>query len=268
MLHDPYPEIGDAARRHAEADYPNESVGIVTRSGAYVPLVNIHANPFESFAISDDDALAYRDDTAALIHSHCLRAEDVDPLDGPLMAGPSVADMQQQQAMMVPWGIVTVIDKVSHETILWFGDQLPIAPLIGRQFIHGIHDCYSLIRDAYRGDEFGFIKQHFGRESILLPDQPRDFDWWADRRADGTSVIPGNLYMDHFAQAGFRSIAQTDLRPGDVFLAQVGAPVVNHGGLYLGNNLIAHHLRRRLSKREPGARWIEYMTLFLRYEGV
>lgn len=271
MIQNPFPAASDAAKKHAEIEWPKESVGIVTRDGEYVPLENVHPEPEKSFSISDADALTYKDETAAVIHSHCLRGAEIDPLDGPLMAGPSSADMQQQAVMEAdkpcPWGLVTVIDKHSHETVLWWGDSLPIAPLIGRPFVHGIYDCYSLIRDAYLGDEFGFVKEYFDRQSILLPDQPRDFGWWDSKDSAGQPVQPGNLYIENFAKAGFRIIGQADLQPGDVFLAQIGASVVNHGGIYLGNGVIMHHLRRRLSKREPGSRWLEYVVKYLRYEG-
>lgn len=259
----------DAAKRHAEIEYPKESVGIVALDGEYVPLVNVHAQPEKSFAISDEDALKYHGEMAAVIHSHCLVGAEIDPLDGPLAAGPSSADLIQQGEMGCPWGIVTVIDGRSHETVLWWGDTLPtpIPPLIGRPFIHGIFDCYSIIRDAYRGDEFGFVKEQFGQDSILLAEQPRDFDWWEKKTENGKSIAPQNLYMENFERVGFRQISLSEVRPGDVFLAQIGASVTNHGGLILANDLIAHHLRRRLSKREPGSRWAEYMTTFLRYEG-
>ena len=268
MLPNPFPAASDAAKRHAEIEFPKESVGIVTLDGEYVPLVNVHATPDKSFAISDEDALAYHDNMAAVIHSHCLIGTEIDPMDGPLSAGPSSADMRQQIEMELPWGIVTVIDGGSHETVLWWGDSLPgpIPSLIGRPFYHGIFDCYSLIRDAYRGDEFGFVKEFYGRDSIVLPDYPRDFDWWEETEDEEQPRLPQNLYMENFTNAGFKQIQQSELRAGDVFLAQVAAPVINHGGIYLGDGLIAHHLRRRLSKREPGSRWGEYMSIFLRFQ--
>ena len=72
--------------------------------------------------------------------------------------------------------------------------------------------------------------------------------------------------MENFGKAGFRSIDISELREGDVFLAQIGTDVTSHGGVYLGNGEIYHHLRRRLSRREPAPQWVKLMTEFLRYD--
>lgn len=266
MLPNPFPAASDAARHHAEIEAPNESVGIVIEDGEYVPLVNVHHEPTEAFAISNEDEEKYHGQIKAVIHSHCLMPGDFEVQDGPLIGGISSGDMAQQHEMGCPWGLVTVIDKTSHESVLWWGDELPVAPLIGRPFVHGIFDCYSAIRDAYRSDEFGFVRERWDVESIVLPDYPRDFNWWEATDANGNARIPENLYLTNFAAAGFRPIGQEELQSGDVFLAQIGATVTNHGGIYLGTGLIYHHLRRRLSRREPGSRWLEYTTNYLRYE--
>ena len=274
MLPDPFPTASAAARHHAEIEAPRESVGIVIDDGAghveYVPLENVHPEPTRAFEISAADADQWRGQMRAVIHSHVLGVDDFDPQDGPLAAGPSAADMEQQAQMQLPWGLVTVIDRSSHGSVLWFGDEVAAMPgyppVLERPFIHGIYDCYSLIRDSYRFDPFGFVREHFGRPSILLPDFPRDFAWWHDRDDDGGPRVPRNLYVDNFTAAGFHPIDRDELRAGDVILAQVRAEVVNHGGVYLGNGTWAHHLRGRLSTREPAGRWVhEYGRYFLRY---
>src|SRR6476661_4121625 len=88
--------------------------------------------------------------------------------------------------------------------VFWFGDQLTPAPLIGRGFRHGVHDCYSLLRDYYRSE----------RNDPII-DQPRDWNWWDARRPGGN----GNrldLYRDYFDKAGFRKIPVNEaIEPGD-----------------------------------------------------
>ncbi|WP_043946938.1 NlpC/P60 family protein, partial [Ralstonia solanacearum] len=82
------------------------------------------------------------------------------------------------------------------------------APLVGRQFAHGILDCYSLVADWYDRER-----------GIYLPDFERRDNWWAEG---------GDLYMQHYAEAGFRVVSQdTPERVGDVILMQVRAPVPN-----------------------------------------
>lgn len=278
MFPNPFPAASDAARHHAEIEAPRESVGIVIDDGAghheYVPLENVHPDPAKAFSISAGDEARYLGQVRAVIHSHVLSPAEINPGEGPLVAGPSAGDMEQQAQMGLPWGLVTVIDKsnpdaarwAAHETVLWWGDQLPVEPLLGRPFVHGIWDCYSLIRDSYRRDEFGFVREHYGVKAITLPDFPRDFGWWHNRDDAENPVTPRDMYRENFAAAGFREIERDDLRAGDVILCQFQSDVVNHGGVYLGNGVWIHHLRGRLSTREPVSRWLrEYGRYFLRY---
>lgn len=268
ILPDPYPAASEAARRHAEIEWPNECVGFVLKSGEYVPLVNVHPDPANHFAISQEDEEQYAEEKAAVIHSHCLTTGSFHAADGPLGAGPSEHDMAQQVVSACPWGLVMVIDGYSHNSVIWWGDQLEtVAPLLNRPFIHGVYDCYSLIRDEKRTDAYGFVRDFYGVDRIVLPDFPRDFGWWDDKE-NGKTVVPKDMYLQNFKAAGFREIAQEEMRPGDVFLAQVLAPVTNHGGVYLGNGLILHHLRGKLSKTDVAGRWLNYVTRYLRYEGL
>ena len=82
------------------------------------------------------------------------------------------------------------------------------APLLGRQFFHGVLDCYTLVRDWY------------SREAgIELPDFERADDWWNQGQ---------DLYMEQFAQAGFSRIPDAaQILPGDVILMAVRSPVAN-----------------------------------------
>jgi hypothetical protein len=45
ILPDPFPAASAAARKHAEIEWPNESIGFVIEGGEYVPLVNVHPDP-------------------------------------------------------------------------------------------------------------------------------------------------------------------------------------------------------------------------------
>ena len=125
---------------------------------------------------------------------------------------------------------------------------------MGRGFRHGVTDCYSLIRDYYRLER-----------DVVLPEFPRDWEWWCNEQ---------DLYRDGFGKAGFERLVDVDLRPGDVFLAQIRSGVPNHGGVYLGDGLALHHLAARLpvdatrlSRREPIDRWMKFISHWLRYTG-
>ncbi|MCR8922669.1 C40 family peptidase [Dasania sp. GY-MA-18] len=230
----------ETAKQHAEACYPQESCGLVI-GGHYVPQKNLSPTPERAFKIKRSAMAA--SDVQAVIHSHP---------NGP--ACPSEADMRGQQSMGVPWGIIVSEGGVALEPFWWGTDEIP--PLLGRPFRHGVTDCYSIIRDYYRLEK-----------SIVLKDYPRQWEWWLDGQAD--------MYAQYFGDENFFVINpdEDELQPGDVFLAQVKSPVINHGGVYMGGGIILHQLGgpqgydpSRLSCRVPLYPWRKYITLWLRHK--
>jgi len=125
-------EVDEAARAHALEVYPAEAAGIVER-GHYVRLENRSSDPKADVCLDDDDLLRVAG-ADVFFHSHP---------DG--IGSPSAQDMIYQMQLGIPF----VILVVPFIDLFAFGDQLPRAPLIGRGFRHGVHDCYSLIRDWY-----------------------------------------------------------------------------------------------------------------------
>lgn len=225
-------DVIEAAKAHALAEFPRESVGFVV-GGEYVPQINIAETPEEHFRVADSEYLQYAKDLQAVIHSHP---------DGP--DHPSRHDMQQQIAMGVPWGIVVCREDHANEPFFW-GDGVPVPPLVGRVFRHGVSDCYSLVRDYYRTEK-----------NVLLPAHPRDDEWWLKGE---------DLYMQHFKPYGFATVAEPE--PGDSFIAQVHSHVPNHAGVYVGDGLILHHLMNRLSRHEPAFNWHKLIRMWVRYVG-
>lgn len=235
---------------HARDCYPQESCGLIV-AGEYRPCVNRSDEPEKTFAISSADILAAGDKLEAVVHSHP---------DGPVY--PSEEDMRQQIAMNVPWMIIPLFEDKVGPPIMW-GDGLPIAPLIGRTFIHGVADCYSLIRDIYRmGKEACALEGvDWPFDSIELLEFPRRDGWW-----DGKTGEPQDLYRAHFAEAGFVEISREEARAGDVWLKAVNSPVLTHGGVLLSGGLILHHLPKRLSRREPAGLWGAAVDVWLRHK--
>ena len=113
------------------------------------------------------------------------------------------------------------------------------APLLGREYHHGVQDCYSLVRDYYHREL-----------DIHLPDFHRTDGWWEKEHH-----LP--LYENNFTKAGFIKMQdETDLQKHDVILCRVGRTHhVNHALIYVGdgklksettpdcvgNALILHH---------------------------
>lgn len=234
-----------AIRDHAAACAPRECCGLaVVRKGKlrYVPCRNLLAEvllkPGEarSFAIDPADYAVAEDLGAivAIVHSHVNEPPQ-----------PSMADKVGIEASGLPWLIVN--HPVGHWTVT--APSGFVAPLTGRPFVHGVLDCYSLIRDWYLRER-----------GVALPDYERADRWWEKG---------GDLYRQNFAGAGFVEIGERELQPGDVILMQAMSPVTNHGAIYLGGNLILQHVMGRLSSRDVwGGAWRKSATHFLRYLGV
>jgi cell wall-associated NlpC family hydrolase len=228
-------EVDFAIREHAKAEYPKESCGVI-KNGVYIPLVNRAENPKEEFDF--DPAVLTEEGIQAIVHSHP---------DGP--DHPSRADMEQQMATGLLWGLVCTDGKETTPP-WWWGPGVETPPLIGREFRHGPvgsdgkGDCYALVRDWY--------KINMGLE---LPEYPRDNQWW-DTGED--------MYRANFAASGFEPISLERIQIGDGILAHVLSNVPNHAGVYVGNGLILHHLPNRLSREEPLMRWKNLITHVLR----
>ncbi|AHJ10718.1 tail assembly protein [Rhizobium phage vB_RglS_P106B] len=231
-------EVEKEIMKYCKSHAPNEACGFINSSNEFVPIKNISSEPEKAFKMKKGSV---PDDAKALVHSHP---------GGPFC--PSEADMQQQIVTDIPWGICCFNER--HQETFWFGDNVPMPPLIGRGFRHGVTDCYALIRDFYRAIH-----------DIVLPEFPRNWEWWENNKT---------LYEDGFESAGFHSVNINEILPGDVFLATIPKSTTpNHGGIYLGDGLILHHCAARqpyapdrLSVVDPAVRWMSYVTKVLRHE--
>lgn len=238
-------EVELAAKKHAMLCYPEESCGVVV-DGKYIAMKNSAKDKLNDFLIEPSKLVNL--EVEAIIHSH----PDADPV-------PSSADMRCQLETDVPWGIFTIKKDVFGEfgfsQILWFGDSVPKLPLVGRPFVHGVTDCYAIIRDVYK-EELG----------IDLLEFPRDWDWWLNEQ---------NLYTEGFAKTGFREIQQHELKKYDVVLSCLGlrSGIANHGSVYYGNEMVIHHIASkspidfgRVSTIVPAAPFLRRAVHFLRHK--
>ncbi len=231
-----YPEI----KQHALDVYPEECCGLVV-DDKYHAMPNQSDDPENSFKIDSTAMLAARKiGLQAIVHSH---PDDI--------AAPSSADMASQIENVVPWILLNTDGEFAGEPFV-FGDSAPIPDLMARTFRHGVTDCYNLIRDFYRQEL-----------NITLKDVPRDWEWWSKDQT---------LYEDGFKEAGFHKIDQSEVQYGDVFLANIRSNTPNHGGVYVGDEMILHHLtgshavENRLPKRDLVCRYQNYISYWLRYE--
>lgn len=226
----------DLALAHAAQEFPRESCGVLVvfkGKQSYFSCRNIGMGTDQFVIHPEDYAKAdRRGEIVGVVHSHPL-----------LPAEPSQADRVACEASGLPWHIV------SYPSAQWssFFPQGYRAPLVGREWSHGVLDCYSLLRDWFALER-----------NTKLADFARFDEWW--KRGE-------NLYLENFGKAGFQIIAPEDLQVGDCFLMQVASPVPNHAAVYLGDGLILHHLQGRLSSRDVyGGYWQKITTHTLRYQ--
>lgn len=244
------PEAEAAFRAHAAAEYPRECCGllvVVKGRERYWPCQNEASRPTERFRWRQEDYAAADDagEIVGICHSH----PDV-------ASRPSEADRVLCEATELPWHIVAVHHGQALD-IYSFEPSGYVAPLVGREFCHGVLDCYALCRDWY------------AREAgLVLPDFPREDRWWSDGKS--------RLYEDHFAEAGFELVTRTPkehaepLRRGDGILMQIRSPndTPNHAAVYLGEGRgwMIHHFYGRLSSRDVyGGMWLDYTRLIVRH---
>jgi proteasome lid subunit RPN8/RPN11 len=231
-----------AIREHAatEAGRQRECCGLILLNAgkqSYVPCRNISTGGQE-FIIEPTDWADAEDkgDIQAVVHSHVGVAPE-----------PSQADLIGIESTNKPWLIVNM--PTGEFTVTMPSGY--VAPLIGRQFVHEVTDCYSLIRDYYQ--------QELG---IPLKDYARDHEWWRKGQ---------NLYRELFDDAGFDAVALENLREHDVILMRLASKVDNHGAIYLGNNRILHHPMTRLSCRDiygKGSYWHKISSGALRHRSM
>lgn len=237
-------------REHVMESYPKEACGIVA-DDLYHPVKNTHRQPEQNFKIAPKVYLEFADRIQAVIHSHCVGLEpirfgqwEIDPRT------PSQLDMVSQQEMGVPFGIVAC-EGENVSKLIWFGEKPP-APILGRPFIHGIYDCYSLIRDWY-----------YLEMGIELPEHPRQLGWWRDRENIRKAL---DMYEDGWRKDGWTEInLHGDLEVGDVLLMKYESKRVNHGGLYIGNGKFIHQAIGCQSRDELVREWKPLMVRAVRY---
>lgn len=220
------------AIKHAKKEAPKESCGLVViikGRTRYWPCHNISSAPESTFIIDPNDWKEAEDngEIIAIVHSHT---------DGTALA--SDTDKASCQKHGLPWyitspeaGIIDTIQPLKHDV-----------PLFGRQWVWGVTDCWTLVRDWYKQEM-----------NIDLR------DW--QRPANVEDFIQAPMFEDCWESTGFRTLSPKEKwNYGDAVLMSINSSGLNHCGVYIGEQLIVHHLQNRLSSRDFYSQWLVECT--------
>lgn len=219
---------------YAEKCYPSEACGVIS-NGKLIPIKNVSTRPQDGFVMCplEFSEIMENHPIDAIFHSH--------PDDTATPSDHDIARMNRAENK-VPWVIVSYPDV---DITVTYPKSEP--PLIGRRFVHGVDDCYGVVRDFYRK-----------KLGIELTNYHRDDNWWEQGE---------NLYLDNYEAEGFYEVSMDDLQYGDFILMQVLSNTVNHAAIYLGDGKILHHLYDRLSRVDTyGGYWLERTARTLRHK--
>lgn len=208
------------AAKHLSADTSREACGLVViikGRERYRPCRNL-ATDSDFFILDPLDWAAAEDagEIVGVVHSH--------PFSSPQA---SQADLVACERSAIPWHIYAPHSDCWDE-IRPTGYK---APLIGREWVWGVTDCWTLARDWY-AEEWQLQLRDWPRPTSTL-----DF-----------TINP--IFDASWAATGFIEIGPDELQRGDAILMALDAPRLNHCAVYLGDQTILHHIRGRLSSRD------------------
>ncbi len=240
-------KIKKAINSHAKECYPRESCGVIIGK-EYIPCKNVAADDAQ-FEIDVMDLVSAEKEGKILAYCHSHPDGSTEP---------SMPDRVQMNLHGLPWIITNGIDVALHKPD---GYQ---APLLGREYHHGLMDCYTLVKDYYQREL-----------SITLNDYERTDAWWEDTKSKP-------LYVDNFKKEGFVEV--DTIQKHDLILCRLGRTAhINHALVFIGDGtlksertedvvgdcLVLHHPYGRDSIREIyGEQWQRRAAMIIRHKSL
>ena len=206
---------------------PKEAVGLllnVKGKERYFPCRNLALTDDQCFILDPEDYVKAdkTGEIVAVVHSH--------PVTPPIA---SQADKISCEQSGLPWHIV------NPKTEQW-GYLEPSgykAPILGRQWVWGITDCWSLVVDWYKEEK-----------NIKLLDYQRP--------AKVEDFLADPVFERYLPSRGFKLLdPEEKLINGDVLAMSIFGQGLNHVAIFLDGDVL-HHLADRLSCKEPYSEWL------------
>jgi proteasome lid subunit RPN8/RPN11 len=228
-------QFKNAMRDHALSSPSQEVCGLIA-GGQYFPCDNKCLEPESFFAIAAEDYVRAEEagPIEAIFHSHIGRNNKFSP-----------EDIKACKTLNLPWIIFCL------GTSEWlYADPTGNAPYIGRPWVYGIYDCYSLLRDFYQR-EF----------NIQLDDYERgaEFEWQSSEWRMFEKNVKGQGFIE----------VETASQKGDMLLMQLQSQFANHTGVLVkpNRNIFYHHLLDRFSEETVyGGYWAKHTNKVLRHK--
>ncbi len=236
-------EIKAKVKAHALNDAPNEACGFVCVNNLgeciVIPTKNVSRNTRQSFVIDPKEYLAAMrvGEIVAYYHSH------VDDFIRPQNEQFSKEDLDISYESCLP-ALLYV-----HPNDTW-NFHLPFtyepAPLLGRPFVWGVWDCYTLVRDY-----------HLTKRGIQL----------------GCYFAPDNAtnntdfgYEKYVKEAKLKEVQLNEITEGDIILFSIKSDFINHSVVYLdGNEFLHQPVNKISSKGLLDDRFLKYIKGVYRY---
>lgn len=239
-------QIQKVIEQAATFRYPNEACGFIIKRGkraVAIEVPNESPDPKNYFIINPEYFSDAEDkgEILAVWHTHVDQPEK-----------PSEADLAGCEASGLPWMIMSVYKRSEGFELSSINTFLPSGyeqPFVGRPYIYGAFDCWSLVVD--------YLKRNHGIE--ISNEYPRVKDFWLQGET--------NFFDNCFAQEGLIQVSDS-LKDGDVLMFQTDkSGHANHVAVYIGDEKILHHVTGRLSTIDVyGGYWEKHTIRHLRHE--
>jgi len=212
---------------HAQKEDPKESVGVLLNikgKEKYYPCRNLSMTNYQCFILDPEDYVKADNlgEIIGIVHSHPITPPE-----------PSEADRVSCEHSNLKWYIV------NPKTEQWgYCEPCGFKPsLRGRQWVWGLQDCYSLVRDWYKKEKNIELKDW------TRPTTPEEF-------------LLNPMFEQCAWRTGFRELRSDEkLINGDLLFMSIGSPGLNHVAIFLDGDVL-HHLADRLSCKEPYSEWL------------